>query len=275
MNDPLRLQEQLDACRPSHDDLALPEFSEAREALRGDGEASRRFAALRRMDRRIAESFREVPVPPALECRMLGAVESFVAGRLDADPPQLERPAVDPAVSGPARTSDARTSDARTSDARRALPRRRWVLAAATAAGLLLAGSLFWPRPRPVTLADLSEWSRDAAEHSVLLEADAWKAYDPSRFPELRWSPARWRTMETPFGSTCHVFDFALRDGNHLFLMRMAIDNEVDLPSVPYQGLGGTGPWKVGAWHEDGMLHVAVTNHPTALDAFRMPYRAT
>ncbi len=267
MSDPSKWREQLDACRPGSDDLSLPEFAEARAALAADEAARRWYADRQAQDAALSSVWRDVEVPAGLEQRLLAGLAQHLVDA-PADSAEFPSPKVEPAEQLAAAELPAPVARARTG-------RRRWLLLAVTAAGLVLAGALWWRQPPRLTLEQLSQLSRSLADQSAALavDADAWKPFEAGDFPALRWRPASWRQVETEYGSAV-VFHFPLGDGSRLYLLQWKVPNHCELPPVPYQALSGTGPWKLGAWYETDTLFVAVTNQGRVLESFRA-YRAT
>jgi hypothetical protein len=142
-----QLREQLDSCRPGKDDLSLPALAELAVALPGDAALREEFARSQHFDKAVAAALHDLPVPAGLAERLLAAA----ADRAEA------------VVELPSRPS-ARFW-------KQPLSRRAWQIAAASAAMLLIAGSLgawFWKgSPREITpdfvAANLESWTKAAA----------------------------------------------------------------------------------------------------------------
>src|SRR5262245_48473703 len=140
-NQPYR--EQIDACRPGSDDLALLALADLARAAESDRAVAGDLARSQRFDRSVAAAMHDVPLPAGLLERLeaqLAAGEA-VEDEATGEPVSLPVSAAEPG-------SRSRIS-------RRGL----WAAAASLAVVALLAiGGMFLPRaPRHVTSNELAE----------------------------------------------------------------------------------------------------------------------
>lgn len=258
-NEPIRdprLWEAMESCRPGHDDLADPEMAWLARELEASPELVGLHRRLQRLDAAMADAFRDVPVPPGLEARILARLEE-VSSEVPSSQPEVV-----PATSLPAGLPGA--------GAARPLPwRRRWLLAGgglATAAVVLLVllGSL----PKPTRLAK-SEVLHDAIQFYLsdthegghpLAEAAPEYPFSQSLASVVsrRVSEIRWRSLEGFLNRTAVAFDVVGPQGiaATLYVTDCSAD---ELPSeVPLRPMLSTGETSVSVWQEGGLLYVLV-----------------
>src|SRR5688572_10680083 len=80
-----RYREQIDACRPGSDDLALPALAELAGAVESDRALADVFARSQRFDRAVSAAMHDVPLPAGL----LERLEAKVAEAAGADVAEL------------------------------------------------------------------------------------------------------------------------------------------------------------------------------------------
>jgi len=76
MNDIRKLREQIDACRPGREDLALPELAELAGAVQRDRAVAAELERSQRFDRAVAGALHNLPLPVGLQERLLATVEA-------------------------------------------------------------------------------------------------------------------------------------------------------------------------------------------------------
>jgi hypothetical protein len=161
-----QLREQIDACRPGSDDLALPALADLAAALPGDAALREEFARSRQFDQAVAAALHDLPVPAGLAERLLAAMVAR-GSQAEVDGADLDGPLGADRAEGVVEVASRPT----TSFWRRPLSRRAWHYAAASAAVLLVAGSLGTWRwrgtPHEITpdllAASLESWTNAAA----------------------------------------------------------------------------------------------------------------
>jgi hypothetical protein len=262
-----KLRELIDACRPGSQDLHAPHMLDAAQQVAADESARSLYDATQRQDALLAQAFGDVEVPDGLAERLLAA--------LGRTPPQ-------PAASSPlAEIANADPQAPEIADTFAAAPSRRrllgrWLAAVAIAGSLVFAVWTVWRREAPLDDARLAALARDWIERvESSQEKLGWQSFDAAQFPQLAWRPQRWAELPTSLDGHAKVFDFPYRSGRRLLIFQITADVQTALPPVPFHGLPNTGPWQLGAWQENGILYVAVTNHGPLLEALRTRYPAT
>jgi hypothetical protein len=71
-----KLREQIDACRPGSDDLALPALADLAAAAGRDAAVAAELARSQRFDQAVSVALHELPVPAGLMERLLAATEA-------------------------------------------------------------------------------------------------------------------------------------------------------------------------------------------------------
>ncbi len=234
--DDQRLIEALEACRPGHDDAALPELG-LRELLECDARLRSLHQRLQRADARIAGAIRDVPVPDGIEQRILN--------RLDAEK-QRRR--------GAARLSS-----------------RRWVIGIsgvlAVAASLLLAAWLIAPKSEPqhelAILAAacnrfLEESQSPPAEGKSLAEIAPPAAFPISR-SLARLPQIRWRLIRGLAGQPAVAYDLPAPGGRRATLYVLPpMASDVVRTRPPMHPMQSTGGLSASIWREGDLLYVLV-----------------
>ena len=232
------LHDLIDACRPGHEDVDLPEFSELARELAQDPKLQRLFERSQELDAAIRTTFQSVTPPPGLAERMLVAIEA-------ASIEQGE---------GTLAVAEARVEPVKRSS------RRSFAIwsGIASLAAVALVFAYWFQLPEPVTSSE-----RDIAElvdrwNAELDEQADWQAIAniPSQdFPtwqhlDLR-GVARWQWV-TKRRSVC--YDFAGTGGTvRLFVMKQT--PSAGLPTMPPDGYPSPNGWHVGAWQAKGRVY--------------------
>jgi hypothetical protein len=177
MNVSRQIREQIDACRPGSDDLALPELAEVAAAVEQDGAVAAELARSQRFDQAVSVAMHELPLPAGLAERVLAALE---ANKLS------------PAPAPPG------------ADSARGWSRRRWLTLAVSLAALLLiavtARQFIRGTPRQITQEDLSQ---AVAAWDAAVASNPWvKSPVPVTVPKgINVPPgAGWQTVLMPPG---------------------------------------------------------------------------
>ena len=71
--------DEIEACRPGSRDVDDPQMSQLADALIHDPAVRQRYEAAQRLDGRLGEAFRAVPVPAGLADRLLARLEQLPA----------------------------------------------------------------------------------------------------------------------------------------------------------------------------------------------------
>ncbi len=255
------LREAIEACRPGHRDLELPEMAELREQLALDAELRAMYEWTQQADAAVAQAFRRVEVPEGLEDRLLATLDAASKARdTSSDPDGVE-------LAEPVQQERDQRENA---PANRRGTRRWWIAAAlAVAASLAIIASLWLPTQTP-SHSELARWAESWTLRTLELSGqDDWQPFDERQFPTLPWRNTRWRTIRTQLDARTVVFDFPTREGQHLLVYRIRTTRDLKLPAVPYQPLTTTGKWRVAGWQESQFAYIVVTNEPRLLDGFR------
>lgn len=250
------LREAIEACRPGSDDLQAPEMASLREQLAADPELQQFCDRVERFDRRVAEAFRDVPVPEGLEASILARLGIAGLAPAAADSPSdvtetapIRRAPHDQApVAAPSRRS------------------RRWLFraAAAAAASLLVGTFVYLQRPAPLAESRILDAARSAFQSE---ETIAWNegsppdAFRPSGYVRrVSLARVKWRDLEGFLGRQAVVYDLTRPDGPsaRLYVVRASAAGLPPLPpSAPQSTTHGM---SVSAWAERGLLCILVVD---------------
>ena len=175
------IREQIDACRPGSDDLALPELAELAAAVEQDGALAAELARSQRFDQAVSVAMHELPVPAGLMERVLAATSAHQA---EANKPS------------PAPPAEAEAARGRWS-------RRRWLALAGSLAVLVLVAVTAWQFFRgPARTVTREELSLAVANWDEAVLVNAWKVKKPMPVVVPAGigvpAPARWQTVSTP-----------------------------------------------------------------------------
>ncbi len=252
MNRITELREQIDACRPGSDDLALAGLADLAQAAASDRAVAVELDRSQQFDRAVISALHDVPVPGDLLERLLAQAERNK---------QLVASEGATAVNAPSPVSNSPVAKRGS---------RRWLLAGASLTALaasLLALGLFLPEPaRDVSQSELAEaaadWFSEAADPTR-----TWTAYTAKRAPHtaLRVPPSRSRQMETAFGPAT-VYDLSSSRGG-AFLVVLSTRNRFDVDPLPFADVrGASRGLSIGAWQSGGQLFVLVSKNGLRLD---------
>jgi hypothetical protein len=246
-----QFREQIDACRPGSDDLALPALAPLAQAAESERAVAAELDRSQQFDRVVMSVLHDVPVPGDLLERLLAqATQGKSAEQHDVV-----------AISDGSANSIAPTPASGTATGRRTS--RRWLMAgtglAALAASLVGLG-VFLSRPaRDISQAELADaatdWYTDAWRQSA-----EWQPYAGTLPPHsaLRVRPMRTLTMNTEFGAAT-VYDCSVRDRPAAFIAIRTRDRFMNLAPLPFTPVkGATGGLAIGAWQSGGTLYVLV-----------------
>jgi hypothetical protein len=233
------LHELIDACRPGHEDVGLPEFRELAREMSQDPKLQRLFERSQQLDAAIQAAFHAVKPPAGLANRLLEAIETASSEEGDAAP----------AIA---------TAELRVEPAQRRSRRSfaAWVGAASLAAVAAVIAIWFrLPDPMPDSDHDIAElvdrWNADLDETSWQTIANIPSQEFPTwRHLDLR-GVARWQWVSKR-QSVC--YDFQGSDGTvRLFVMNPT--GAVELLTAPPNGYPSPNGWHVGAWQAKGRIY--------------------
>jgi hypothetical protein len=241
------LREQIDACRPGSDDLALSGLAELAGAAEQDRAVAAELDRSQRFDRAVISALHDVPVPGDLLERLLAGASGdsnadralTTVGSSDA----VVVSAGSAALSAPARVS------------------RRWIIALATVAAVALIAvgvAPLLPRPgRDAPQDQLGEaavhWHKDNSPR-----AEGWTAFASSTppYPLLRNNPLRQRRYETAHGPAV-VYDLA-PPGRQALLFVVTTRHTFPVQTSPYTTITASGGLTIGAWQRGNTLYVLI-----------------
>lgn len=257
MNRLTELREQIDACRPGSDDLALAGLADLAQAAESDRAVVAELDRSQRFDRAVVSALHEVPVPGDLLERLLAQAERNEQLIASEGPTAVNAPS--PATgSEPAKREHAKRGP------------RRWLLAGASLAALaasLVGLGLFLPRPaRDVSESELAEaaadWFSEAAG-----QTNGWTVYSAKRAPHtaLREVPKQSREIETDFGRAT-VYDLSSPRGR-AYLVVLSTRDRFAVAPLPFAAVpGASRGLSIGAWQSGGQLYVLVLSNGLRLD---------
>jgi len=252
-----RILEALEACRPGSDDLSDPAMEALAAQMARSPDLDRLYERLQRLDKVLAEAYRDVPVPEGLAGRILA--------RLRESPPlgaawgtSLEEP---PAVDAPQPASGPRAVGFRRL-------RRTWVVGAgalvAIAASLLIVVLLEMrspPRPslESVYQAAIEDFSQGFHEGGQRLAADDRTL---ANYPlgtllrkDLQVQSRQARKLLGYGGVAYHMIG---PGGVTATLYVLDDDGQISLAEVSPTDPYNSGGLSYAAWRENGLLYVLV-----------------
>ncbi len=255
MNDSIR--ELMDSCRPTGDDLRLPEMQPLADLIANDAVAADQFARAQRLDIDMTQAVHEVPIPAGLQERLLAAVTTAAATGPD-DAPVTRRD------SSAERQRPASANDTVTVSGGRSRLARSWGLwavIASTAAALALIPLLSGWQPR-------HEVSSDELESLALnweLDDDEWVEGRQvwTRFPLpdrmfTRNVKRRQMVRLTQFDVRASCYDLAMPAGTSARVFVFTKPRSFQLPAAPPRGPMFTRGTCVAAWTSGDLAYVLV-----------------
>src|SRR5688572_4724202 len=222
-----QLREQIDACRPGSDDLALPALAELAQAAEQDRAVAAELDRSQQFDRAVASAMHEVTVPPGLLDRLLAATEAAA--------PTTE-------VSWPSLVSDSE-SGSRT--ARRT--RRAWLVAGGSIsliALVALSASYFWLRPARFVSQDelnaaVTSWLNAVLDKPPTAWSSVAKPRLPVAFQDRGVVPSfqSWQTFDAADGAgrrtTVAAINLAPLSGPRAVLFVIPAKAQYGVPTAP------------------------------------------
>ncbi|MBN2578807.1 MAG: hypothetical protein JXB10_07435 [Pirellulales bacterium] len=276
------LWEALEVCRPDRDDMPDPALDRLVREMSSHPDLRERYDRILGFDARLAELFRDVPVPPGLaeriHSRLAVDASSYPPG--DVCPEAETKSDVVPSILRWGTTALPAHSPRDSSPRRRAVS-RRWFVAAggllASAVTVLLALYFGLPKtetytPEDACFAAIRFFEHDEAGPGKLLEEEP----PPEKYV---FSPVvtlqrgiRWRKISDFLGREGVAYDFPSRGGIRatLYVVSPSIDG---IPSIPSLSPYTTGGCAADVWHEDGRLYVLVIQGST--QNFRSFFRSS
>jgi hypothetical protein len=263
-----KLREMMDACRGEGRDLRAPEMRPLRDALRDDAELRDVFARVQALDGRVRELVSDVPVPAALERRLLAAAASSGDGQVFPEQMESSR-GDDQPLPAPVTRREAAAADRSPPSTWRQLARNPWWLAAAaTAAVLLLTAGWFIGRggqtlSEEQLVSAVQGWTRQVQGNEV------WRsmAEDPPLAERplgdaVRALPRAWMRLKALDDPGAVVYEVVPPRGDVaglLFVVKTRRD--CGLSAAPYRNLSTGGlasGWNIAAWQTPELLYVLV-----------------
>ncbi len=255
-----RILEALEACRPGSDDLSDPAMEALAARMAGSPELDGLYERLQRLDKVLADAYRDVPVPAGLADRILARLRESPAdpawGASLEEPPAIEAPQPAP---GPGERPGER-------GLRRS--RRAWMVGAgglvAIAASLLIAVLLgIRSRQQPnlgqLYLAATDDFSQGLHEGAPRLAAnDRLVAKYPWGAFVRQDVQIQWRQERELLGYPGVCYHMIGPGGVPATLYVLADDDEISLVGASATDPVNSGGLSYSAWREKGLLYVLV-----------------
>ena len=225
-----KFTDAIEACRPNHDDLELPEMQAAVHAMQADSRLREFRDQVRAVDIQITDAMKSVDAPDGLEDRILAKLPNEPLVSIKGDD-----------------ASAVVTTSSRSKGSRRS----RWAIYAAACmfvAGLVALVVVIQSWPEPLNENALSEL---AASEIRQLSPDAWVAV-PNSVPK---SSKLRRDLTSRYQKLGDVHAFQFGGGKGLLLVRKAkvASSVADRPpTVPVSRTNG---WLFGSWQEKGHVY--------------------
>ncbi len=259
-----RLREQLDACRPGHQDWESEDFALFASELHKDPALRALAAQLEALDEAIVASIHDVSPPPGLADRILARLEE--QHRLTVEATRQTSSAADSEGSftenAPAETAQATIVEAPSTASNRGMPRRRWLVVAASAAAVVMAAWLMWPGGRELYRVAQIVPEVEQAYREQLQNEQGWQAGLPSQATplprEVRARPVAWRPVRL-LGANGIAYDVQAQGGRRAVLLAIPCKSAGLPTSPPYQPQSSSGR-SIAAWQPHGgdVLYVLV-----------------
>lgn len=262
------LREAVDACRPGHDDLQLPEMAALREVLERDESIRRLFERTRRSDTEIARAMHEVGVPEGLEQRLLTAVQPVAQAGVDS------RSAVDSQVESAATVAPVDESSVVATTLPADRPRQtvraaRWTrwgtlaVAVAGVAAVAVIAVLVELRRAPTPLhaeaivGEVRAWTESTEQAQWNEDLQSVQLSDYPLDASLRGLALRWATIPTAYDPTAVVYDLAEPGQELAFLFCLRVgDRLLGGSSMPPLTPDATsGGLAIGVWQQGPIVY--------------------
>lgn len=270
-----RLIEAIEACRPGSDDVSDPALDLA-GPLAADPELDELYERCQRLDAQVAAVFGDVPVPEGLADRIVARL--LAAERAPVAAVEVEAPAADRAEPQASPRAPRRVG-------------RRWLAAAAVAAGLAVSAAIFlvqFDRKPPLTARQIQSGALDFA----MQDADRFgtgelltESNEPAELPYSRalyqFRGTRVRPVDGLLGRSGVAYDVTGQFGHtatlYVFRAHPAGTSPLpdDLPSEPprFRDTDRTGGYCSATWRSGDVLYVLVVRHDSkrTYDGFVQP----
>ncbi|MDA1013465.1 MAG: hypothetical protein O3A00_03305 [Planctomycetota bacterium] len=241
--------EQLEAVRPSSDDLSDPEFAEAAALLDSSADISGEFNRRQQWDASIGIAMRDVAVPNAARARLLNRLDPKHVQPTDAA--SKTATAVEPSTLAIGRS------------------RRRWLVAASASLAATLLACLIWlMQPQAVasmSLADLlDQIPVDANALAQLPDADPASTQDIPKWQHILTQP---KVVSLSLGNSATLYSFRVR-GRHFSVIEGVVavigsDAISDPPAIDSFGMSetvyvtrGTKQYATVSWTQGGLTYI-------------------
>jgi hypothetical protein len=247
-----QLREQIDACRPGSNDLALPELAELAKAVERTPALAEELARSQQLDFKVAAALHDLPVPAGLAERLLAVAES-------------KMPA--PEVNLPLAISESGATSARS----RRRSRRRWLLAGGSLALVALLALSAYPWLRTVHVVAREELGGQAAQWLQQLPTNSWQAANrlPPNVaidPAVAARPRQWQplTIQRPSGWSASVTAVDLSPSGPeapravLFVVKSSASFAVPAIPTATSRLSLSGGFAATAWQRPGSAFLYV-----------------
>ncbi len=230
------LHDLIDACRPSHDDVDQPEFSELAIELPQDPNLQRLFERSQQLDAAIRTTFQKVTPPPGLAERLLEAIDAASSEEVEGSVVVAE-------------------AESRVEPAKRSSRRSFAIWTGVASLAAVAAAIVFWFQlPAPISsserdIAELVEQWNAELDEANWQSAASVAVQDFPTWQHLKIGPDdRWQWVSK---RRIACYDFAVSGGTvRLFVMKPTPSAE--LPAAPPAGYPSPDGWHVGAWRANG-----------------------
>ena len=245
-----RFLEAIEVCRPGSDDLSDPELAFVAARMAADPALRAIYDRLQRLDAKVSDAFRDVPLPDGLAGRILD--------RLAVAAPDRATPDEDvPLVQAPPPSASAKPQ-----------PRisRRWLLAGAgslAAAAAVLVAVVLFPQPTVHDKVEILDFAMDYFEADGPRRVEGDRVADvppPDDYPisgVLQNSQTRWRRVSDFLDRRGVAYDLARPGaaGATLYVVRCPAPG---LPAAPPLRPSFTRNRSTAAWQQGALLYVLV-----------------
>lgn len=250
-----RILDALEACRPGSDDWADPSLAFLAAEFVAHPELEQIYGRLQRLDGKLAQTYRDVPVPECLAERIVARLEATRGRPLGSE--ESTAPAAAPTAESPAPTAVRRVS-------------RRAIWAAVASVGTMAAAVLLVAilnRPGPVEITRETAVAEAIQHFGAQMSELDWRSSEvksPSRYPFSREvlpvAHMRWAPLHGFLGRDGVVYEMVAANGTRAALYVVA-DAPANLPSLPPRLPAiFTAQRSASAWQSEGLLYVLVVD---------------